>query len=720
MRSYHTKLLLLACMLAVVGKITAQDQIAVPGKAGQAVRAVRIYNSIREAERSPLNIIHKGPIKENLQGLENRDEIEPEVEFPELTPGQIQNTPVYRIPESEMEQHISTPPDPTSDRLAGGQLPSYAFQGNLQNGWIPSDAQAAAGPNHLVLLANGNARIIRKSDGAVVSDVTLDAFFGWSGTFDPRIFYDPYNGRWVALALKGSSGPADSKFRLFISNNSDPTAGWYYYELDVDGANGCWLDFAMLGFNANWIILSGNTPGCGTGINSIYAFNKAQAYSGGSTNFWTWAPVGNLSPALTYDNSQTIEYFVRTYNGNSGGNGYCQLYSMTGAVSSPSLAAGSLVAVNFTWAGNTSAGGTNPRQLGSTVRFDFVTTFGASMHSNCVYRNGSLWWTHPVFLPSTGTTNRTSTLWWQANPASAAVQQVGLIDDGTGTVCTFYPNIAVNSASDAVISYCQFSPNYYQSASYSWHNSGDAAGSLSGGVFYAGGGNINTSTRTGDYGASFVDPLDDNSIWAVNQISSTTADYWNTWGVLIPYKYGCYSGDANFGNNFWYGNTKNEAAGTIYSQEMISGSSIVDYDAGIEVVMQPGFAVFEGAQFHAYINGCDGARMLGGATKGNTIISGNQQLVQSIKSSGYSFQMFPNPAFDRVTLNFVLDENETNPEFLLFDANMKLIKDVELNAGRSGSINTIDIDLSSLSHGIYMCNYKTNTKTEVNKLVIVK
>jgi len=702
-------------------QLYAQDQSVVGTSAVVAVSGT--IRSLKDMEQSPLNIRAKGPIKQNLQGLKNADE-EAEEEAANLnlpvSNEQAKNALHYEFDAANEAIAVSEPPIPDFTETLTNLNPARTYLANQQDGWIPSDAQGAAGPNHLVYLANGDARIINKQTGAIISNLTLDAFFSWSSVFDPRIFYDPYNQRWVALGLKGASGAADSKFRIQISNTNDPTGSWYYYEIDEDATNTCWLDFAFLGFNKDWIVVSGNTPGCGASKPGIYAFRKAEAYAGGSVAYNYWNPVGNLAPALTYDNSTATEWLVRTYNGNSGGLGYCQLYSITGTPPAAAvLTAGSLVSSSATWQGNASSGGKIPEQLGSTSKFDFVTVFGASMYANSVYRNGSLWFTHPVFLPATGTNTRTSTQWWQVTPSSATVNQVGRIDDASGTVCTFYPSIAVNSSNDAVVSYCIFSPNYYQSAAYNFRNASDAAGSLPTGVFYKSGGNINTSTRTGDYGATFVDPIDDQSIWAVNQVSSTTANYWETYTTLVPYYYGCYT-DASFGNVAWYGNTKNEASSSITSQEMISGSSIVDYDAGSYIDMKPGFVANEGVLFSAYINGCGSYKMFGAGSKDQA--AATQRISKSISKSSIvneSLSVAPNPSND--IFRFTYDVKTAGWISLkIYDANMKLVRTlVAMTNQPEGTYQTI-MDTQSLNPGVYFGRFESNDAIKTVKLIVFK
>ena len=124
----YIKLLMPALMLAMAMEAWAQEERAVPGTPGQSVHAVRLYNSIREAEISPLNVVQKGPIIENMQGVEDKDEIEPKFIVPELTPDQNKNTPVSQVDEKGLHSFVAPPPEETEARLV--------YDNNADQMWV--------------------------------------------------------------------------------------------------------------------------------------------------------------------------------------------------------------------------------------------------------------------------------------------------------------------------------------------------------------------------------------------------------------------------------------------------------------------------------------------------------------------------------------------------------------------------------------------------------
>jgi len=713
-------------LLVILFSSPSFSQNGQQGEAHYLQRPSGFIKDVHEMERSPFNIKKTGPPKPADAEMEGEKE-----EFEMLDFNRNKNllerarANVFQFDEGK---NVTLPAVPPPKSVVTTQDPAFTFTGNQQNGSIPSDAEGAAGPLYIVALSNGDARIINKLTGAVYSTVTLDAFFGgFSGSFDPRIFYDPFGKRFVAEALSGARNPCspvDSKFRILVSSTSDPTQGWYYYEFDFDPNNSAWMDFGLIGFNKDWIVLNGNSI-CGS-LNSLFAFPKAGVYAGGSITYYSWAGIGIFPPALTYDNSLDREYLVGIGNPNLNGVGYVDSKYISG--NPPSLFGSNSYGVASPWQANITPWcnegqsypdcGKIPQQFGSSVTFGFVGTFGHSFYQNCVYRNGSLWFTHPVFLPASGTDNRTSTQWWQVNPSTGVVQQVGRIDDPTGTVCTFYPSIAVNSQNDAVVSYCIFSPNYYQSAAYNFRNASDPAGSVPHALFYASGGNINTSTRTGDYGETVVDPNDDMSIWAINQVSSASADYFETKVTLLPAYYGCYT-DATFGNNNWSGNTKNEASGSITSQEMIQANSNVVYDAGSLIRLSPGFRANLGCKFHAYINGCGGTIGIGNNQKDNTVEKSAISQANKEEINTPALQVFPNPTTSEVTLVFTLKKDERNVFVHVIDKTGREVKQQKLNNLNKGKQSFV-MNLADLSSGIYNINLLLNNERLSANVVLSK
>src|SRR5205814_88446 len=176
-------------------------------------------------------------------------------------------------------------------------------------------------------------------------------------------------------------------------------------------------------------------------------------------------------------------------------------------------------------------------QLGSSVLIDG----NDSRLMNCLLRNGSLWCTHHIFLPATGTVNREAVQWWQIQPTGTIVQR-GRIEDPGARVHYAFPSIAVNANSDVLIGYSRFSAGQFASANCTYHFASDQAGAVgedivlkAGEAPYTkdyGGGRV----RWGDYSSTVLDPLNDIDMWTIQEYAAAPdfrGDRWGTWWTQL-------------------------------------------------------------------------------------------------------------------------------------------------------------------------------------------
>jgi hypothetical protein len=416
--------------------------------------------------------------------------------------------------------------------LANSPAPATSFNGVMDNSTlIPPDIRCAAGPNHVMQTTNQEFKIFNKS-GSLLSTVAITTFFsasGGSGYFDPHVLYDNTNGRWL-VCIDGNVSNGHGGLFLAVSQTNDPTGSWYVYSFDAVGTTTDFIDYPLLGYNTNWVVITANDfTSNTTAVGKVYVFNRASVYSGsaGTISTFTDNNAFTLAPAQTFDASQTTLYMVQDWNGNSGGNGYVQICTVTGTASAPVYTAGAQLGINQPWSETT----VGAKQSGSTKTFDN----GDTRIGNAVYVNGSLWFAQTGFLPASSPT-RSSVQWWQVNPSVPSVQQFGRIDDATTGTFYFYPSIAVNSSGDAVISYSQSSSTTFASASYAVHASTDAASSTQTGYVYkAGVANYyktygGTRNRWGDYTGAALDPSD-NSFWVTSEWANTG----NLWATAVAH-----------------------------------------------------------------------------------------------------------------------------------------------------------------------------------------
>jgi hypothetical protein len=501
---------------------------------------------------------------ERVQGTRESATATSVVNFAELARADAQKPEARQgprfVPEPEEEEEVRDRPVPPGAKvvrevsqmtdavqpLGPSPAASPSFQAVSATGWFPPDTQGVAGPNHLMAAVNGGVLVQSKTGSNIGLVRSLSTFFstvtnGSSDVFDPRIQYDSNGGRWILIADADRKSAA-SAILVGVSQTSDPTGNWDLSRIDADSANQSWADYPMLGFNKDWIVVSANmfaNPGSSAQFYSrLYVLNKANFYAGGTNYTELTAPngvSGTIVPATTYDTSLATEYLLQNWSGNSGGSGYLRLYSITGAVGSEALnnvSSGVFISTPNPWS---DGGGNIAPQLGTSNK---IQVNDASIE-NVVYRNGSLWTAHSVFLPASGAT-RSSIQWWQIEPTSATVQQRGRIDDASGNLFYGFPSIAVNSNSDVLIGYSRFSSTQYAGAAYAYRAGGDPVNSLrddtvlkaGGGAYYmADDGGRN---RWGDYSGTSVDPADNKAFWTIQEYAAST-DTWGTWwGRVSP------------------------------------------------------------------------------------------------------------------------------------------------------------------------------------------
>ena len=462
-------------------------------------------------------------------------------------------------PEEEEERDRPVPPDATVfpqesssalkaiEPLGPSPVTSSSFLGVSATGWYPPDSQGVAGPNHLMVAVNGGLVIQTKSGTNVGSVRSLVSFFGpvtnGSGdVFDPRLQYDPLGNRWIVIAVADRKSAA-SAILVAVSQTNDPTGNWNLTRIDADPIDQSWADYPMLGFNKDWIVISANmfpNPNSSASFHAqFYVLNKVNFYAGGA-NFTRISGPSSISshimPASTFDPNLSTLYLLQNWNGNSGGSGFLRLYSITGAVGGEVLnntTSAVFISTPNPW--DSSASGNFGPQLGTSSKIDV----GNATIQNLLYRNGSLWCAHTVFLPA-GSPTRSSVQWWQINPTGLAVQQRGRIDDASGNLFYGFPSIAVNTDNDVLIGYSRFAANQFASAGYAFRTAGDAINSLRDDtVLKAGAASYNVlddigRNRWGDYSGTSVDPSNGKEFWTLQEYTAATNSWSTWWGRITP------------------------------------------------------------------------------------------------------------------------------------------------------------------------------------------
>lgn len=614
----------------------------------------------------------------------------------DIPKGAIKNIFRYTPPENDAAEN------PTAN-ITASPAPCLNYQGlndsETNVGLTPPDVNGSVGPNNVMVTLNNGVKIQALANGANQLTNTLAGFFAPLSpvfAFDPKTLYDPYNNRWI-VTCPDATNPAQSRLFLAVSQTGNPLGAWFYYAIDVDPANAAWFDYPSIGFNRNWIVITGNMFGSSF-YSSIFAIDKQAAYAGTltSTRFTLTGLGHTIQPCLTYDNNLNTEWLCNDWNGNSGGNGSLRLYNITGTPAAPVLnTPATFPTVATTWS--------MADQFISTFNCGSVRAIDSRMRS-LVFQGGSLWAVHKIGLPTASPT-RASSQWWEINPANGAVLQFGRIDDATGANMYFNPSLSVNGNRDVMIGYSHFSNTQFPRASYSFRAATDPVNTLQPVFDYQTSARMECTGRWGDYSSTVTDPNGTN-MWTLQQYvpAGTGA---GTWWSMVCAPTPC-PATINITTPVTTANIKYEASGIITASSLVSPpNGFVKYDAGTAIHLNPGFSTsFSNGYFMAYIDGCGGLRIDGQTiTRTEEISPAAPAPFENNVAHSKSFSVFPNPA--NSILNIRLPEQVTGKISVeIRDMQGRLIP-VRLNKNNGQA----SIDISRLNRG----NYSLKVNTQKNQ-----
>lgn len=443
---------------------------------------------------------------------------------------------------------------------------------------IPPDTTGAVGLDKVVTMLNNNMVIQDKATGAQLSLVSLTSFFastGATGSFDPRIQYDPYNNRWVVAAVSNAQ-TANSSVLVGVSNSPDPQGTFTLFRFIVGcapGSPGCnaaggWADFPMLGFNKNWVVVSWNQFTINTlaftdGRALVLDYPTLRSGTAVATQFTgATAAIGGfcMHPATTYSATEETMY-LPTHIGSAGAT--YRLHRLTGTPASPTF--------NVDPANRTRPGGGWTQPGGDVLPQQCIPGVGAPGHtcpvtirqgdvgdafvrSNVVFRNGKIYYPQTIALPAGGITNNSRFVaQWTVLNTDGTFSDGGRLEDATATRINggkhySYPSLSVNKNNDMMLGFSEWESDDYADAGYAVRLGSDPAGTLRDPVIYKEGEDYyqktfsGTRNRWGDYSHTMVDPVNDADLWTLQEYArlrvGTTGQgsndsRWGTWWAKI-------------------------------------------------------------------------------------------------------------------------------------------------------------------------------------------
>jgi len=455
--------------------------------------------------------------------------------------------------------------------------------GPTETGTFPPDMQIGVGPTQIVVFVNGRLRTFNKSTGVAdgVINVVPDVFFssvitpvGTGETVEtiyPHVRYDRISNRWFLNIIDSSITTATGEFsrpnRILLAvsdavSNGTITAStvWTFYQFQGDATR--YADYQSFGIDATALYIGANLNTLAGDFNNTKAWiiPKAPALSGSPLTIWVadnllvegagpFAPQGVDNPDPNNSGATAVGYFIGVDNATFNTLIMRRITNPGSLSSAPTITGNISVVVNETQfpvlvphLGNT--GGIN----GSLDALD-------DRLSAAIIRNGRLWTAHNIGVNNTGTTanplTRNAARWYELQNLNSTptLVQSGTIFDNTipndnNQRNYWIPSIAVSGQGHAALGCSIAGANERVNAFITGRLAGDTPGTMREGPGGAALPGITNSTfaynppadvggsfgrRWGNYSMTVVDPLNDMTMWTIQQYVNGT----DTYGVRV-------------------------------------------------------------------------------------------------------------------------------------------------------------------------------------------
>jgi hypothetical protein len=470
------------------------------------------------------------------------------------------------LPQNPLSPRTSSyPPNAQINSFNGGppslniaQTPGTSFTGaSLSDKNIaPPDNMGAVGPTQYIVFVNNVIRSFNKTTGVAdgVLNANPDVFFvsamtaptSNNFTSDPRIRYDRLSGKWILLIIDvpGQVGSLANRCMIAYSNTSTITAATVWTFRWFLGQTSKFLDYPTLGIDVNALYIGGNMfnlTGSFSGTNG-YVINRNTLLSGAAitaftfTNLCTSSGSGPFTPqgVDNYDINATEGYFIGVDNIAFG---KLQVRRVSTPGGTPTISANISITVPAT-GGSLAV----PNLGGATLDALDDRLYAAVM------RNGHVFTAHAFSVTATGvagtTQGREGCRWYELQnlTGTPSLVQSGTVFDPAATAAAarwvWVPTLMVSGQGHAAFSLTSAGSAFRTNAMTTGRLAGDALGttqvttlttnSTSG---YNGGANA----RWGDYSYVSLDPVDDMTMWMINQFCNSSNSYaCNVTKLLAP------------------------------------------------------------------------------------------------------------------------------------------------------------------------------------------
>jgi len=429
---------------------------------------------------------------------------------------------------------------------------------NTENKFPPFPT-IAAGPQTVITSVDQNFAIYDKLGNSIFT-VTYDAFFNAvrSSTVQfniikyPRVLYDQYLQKYLVAAVgqaQTQTGLGNTFLLIAVSSTSNPrgdqagAAGqeWFKYAIPTS-TNDNYSDFMSIGIDESSVIVTFNmlSKASNAFANSLQLILDKAPLSGTVTipptqlNQKTFfVNAFSMIPAVSFGTTKTqwYAYFDQglgsalgtihlVFRGNKLTPGDTSAFTADKSISVPSF-----------------ENADPARQKQTGINSPAVLDSQSDRLGGVVVRGDSLWAVHTV-KGANGSILR----WYEFDISGfpfqdPIVKQSGDVDLGPsgigGAIDNFNPNIMVTAAGDMLLAFSSAGPNNYVSMAYTWRSKTDTAGATrvpevikAGSKTYIGT-NLGLE-RWGAYSGLALDPSDQATLWAINEIASLSGN-WEIW-----------------------------------------------------------------------------------------------------------------------------------------------------------------------------------------------
>jgi hypothetical protein len=419
-----------------------------------------------------------------------------------------------------------------------------SFVTTPQTGFTPPDCSLAVGSQDVLVAVNVDLAAYRKDGSLRFRWPSMTALFGsalpaGAGLFDPKLIYDHYAQRWVAVVAARRSSPAGSWLMLAASQGPNPGGVWWVWALDatVDGSNpsGNWSDYPMVGFDTQAIYITTNQFQMGGGFSyaKMRILNKTEIYAGAALRWWDFWNLHDTDGSQSFTVQSAMHF--RGTGGNPPayfcnavwpGGSHLTLWQLNDSLAlwrggSPALTRASVPCRSYALPPDAEQPTTATRLETNDARL----LSGVFQYVGGVQR---FWTAHTTKVTWSGeSVARSGIQWYEIDVVSKSVVQQGVF--GATGFYYFFPVVQTDIARNAHLCFTRSNDREFGSMRQTGRRSTDAPNTLQGSALLKAGQSAYTGGRWGDYFGHARDGGDAGLVWLCGEF----ADARNAWGTWV-------------------------------------------------------------------------------------------------------------------------------------------------------------------------------------------